>query len=83
MIRITPKIKNVTQPFIYCGRLKYVEYEKGTSKPVHILFQNLDFQDNTDNEELLEIYSWKPKKIGKTTKNTIIHTNNCIYIYIY
>tara|TARA_B100000767_G_C19588041_1_gene460195 strand:- start:113 stop:661 length:549 start_codon:yes stop_codon:yes gene_type:complete len=33
MIRITPKIKNVTQPFVYCGRLKYVEYEEGTSKP--------------------------------------------------
>jgi hypothetical protein len=71
MIRITPRIKNVTQPFIYCGRLKYVEYEKETSKPVHILFQNLDFQDDTDNEELLEIYSWKLEKIGKTTKSKI------------
>ena len=71
MIRITPKIKNVTQPFIYCGRLKYLEYEEGTSKPVHILFQNIDYQDDTDNEELLEIYSWKPNKIGKTTKSKI------------
>ena len=62
MIRITPKIKNITQPFVYCGRLKYFEYEEGTSKPVHIVFQNIDFQDDTDNEELLEIYSWKPKK---------------------
>ena len=41
MIRVVPKIKNITQPFIYCGRLKYIEYEKGTSKPVHILFQNI------------------------------------------
>ena len=71
MIRITPKIKNVTQPFIYCGRLRYIEHEKETSKPVHIVFQNIDFQDDTDNEELLEIYSWKPNKIGKTTKSKI------------
>ena len=71
MIRITPKIKNVTQPFVYCGRLKYVEYEEGTSKPVHIVFQNIDYQDDTDNEKLLEIYSWKPNKIGKTTKSKI------------
>ena len=71
MIRITPKIKNVTQPFIYCGRLRYIEHEKETSKPVHIIFQNLDFQDDTDNEELLEIYSWEPNKIGKTTKSKI------------
>ena len=71
MIRITPKIKNVTQPFVYCGRLKHVEYEEGTSKPVHIIFQNIDFQDDTDNEELFEIYSWKPNKIGKTPKSNI------------
>ena len=71
MIRVTSKSKNGTQPFIYCGRLKYIKYEKGTSKPVHILFQNLDFIDDTENEDLIEIYSWKPKKIGKTTKSKI------------
>jgi len=71
MIRITSKIKNITQPFIYCGRLQYVEFEKGTSKPVHLIFQNLDFQDDTNNENLIAIYSWKPRKIGKTTKSKI------------
>lgn len=71
MIRVVPKIKNITQPFVYCGRLKYIEYEKGTSKPVHILFQNIDYKDDTDNEDLIEIYSWKPGKIGKTSKSKI------------
>jgi len=75
LIRIRPKIKNVTQPFIYCGRLKYIEYEEGTYKPVHIIFQNIDYQDDTNNEDLLEIYTWKPNKIGKTTKSKISKKN--------
>ena len=70
-IRVTPKIKNQTQPFVYCGRLRYDEYEKGTSKPVHIIFQNIDYIENTTNENLIEVYSWKPGKIGKTTKSKI------------
>jgi len=67
-IRITPKIKNITQPFIYCGRLKYVKYIEGTFKPVHIIFQNIDYQDETNNKELLEIYFWKPHKIGGSSQ---------------
>ena len=70
-IRVSPRIKNETQPFVYCGRLKYDEYEKGTSKPVHIIFQNIDYLDNTTNENLIEVYTWKPGKIGKTTKSKI------------
>jgi hypothetical protein len=41
-VRVSPKHKNTTQPFIYCGRLKFVDYVEGTSKPVHIIFQNID-----------------------------------------
>jgi hypothetical protein len=67
-IRVTPKIKNITQPFLYCGRLKYVEYVEGTSKPVHIIFQNIDYQDETENKDLLEIYFWKPNKIGGSSR---------------
>ena len=63
-IRVTPKVKNTTQPFIYCGRLKYVEYIEGTSKPVHLIFQNIDYQDDTENKDLLDVYFWKPDKIG-------------------
>jgi len=71
LIRIQPKIKNKTQPFVYCGRLIYSEHEKHTSKPVHIVFQNIDYDDNTDNDDLIDIYHWKPSKIGKTTKSKI------------
>ena len=70
-IRVVPRIKNKTQPFVYCGRLKYVEFEEGTSKPVHIIFQNIDFQDETVNQNLIDVYTWKPGKIGKTTKSKI------------
>ena len=71
MIRVTPKVKGVTQPFLYCGRLEYERYEPGTSKPVHMIFQNIDYQDDSTNEDLLEIYSWKPGKIGKSTRSKI------------
>lgn len=67
-IRISPRVKNTTQPFIYCGRLKYVEYVEGTSKPVHIIFQNIDYQDETENKDLLEVYFWKPDKIGGSSR---------------
>lgn len=70
-IRIQPKIKSITQPFIYCGQLEYEEYEKGTSNPVHIVFNNLDYDDFTENEKLLEIYQWKPGYTGHITTTTI------------
>lgn len=70
-VRLFPKVKSTTQPFIYCGRLKYIRYEEGTSKPVHIIFQNIDYQDNTNNKKLIDIYTWKPRKIGKNSKTNI------------
>lgn len=69
--RISPKIKNVTQPFVYCGRLVYSSYEEGTAKPVHMIFQNIDYDDYTENEDLEDIYLWNPAKIGKTTRSKI------------
>lgn len=73
--RILPKIKGQTQPFIYCGRLNYSEYELGTFKPVHIIFENIDYDDFTENEDLLDIYLWKPSTIGKSTKSKIDKRN--------
>ena len=70
-VRIKQKEKSKTLPFVYCGRLSFSEYEEGTARPVHIVFQNIDYDDFTDNQELLEVYSWKPAKIGKTTKSKI------------
>ena len=70
-VRIKQKEKSKTLPFVYCGRLAFSEYEEGTARPVHIVFQNIDYDDFTDNRGLLDIYSWTPSKIGKTTKSTI------------
>ncbi|MFT4574457.1 MAG: hypothetical protein ACI85E_001664 [Marinomonas primoryensis] len=69
--RISPKVKNITQPFVYCGRLVYSKYEEGTANPVHIIFQNVDYDDYTENEDLIDVYLWNPATIGKTTKSKI------------
>jgi len=63
-IRITPKIKSQTQPFIYCGRLNYIDYVEGTNKPVHLIFYNIDYQAETQNDDLVRVYKWRPSEIG-------------------
>ncbi|MBM3456081.1 MAG: DUF3427 domain-containing protein [Bacteroidetes bacterium] len=56
-VRIYPKVKGQTQPFVYCGRIEYVEHDEHTSKPVHIISQSLDYDENTNNQDLIEIYN--------------------------
>ena len=75
-VRVKQKEKSKTLPFIYCGRVKYVSHEKGTNKPVHILFQNIDYDDFADNLDLLEVYRWKPSDAGMTTKSSISRTGS-------
>ena len=70
-VRIKQKHKSKTLPFIYCGRLRYYTHDDNTSKPVHIVFENIDFDGFTENKELLEIYMWDPSKIGKGSKSEI------------
>jgi predicted restriction endonuclease len=70
-VRISQKIKSITQPFVFCGRLRYLEHDKNTSKPVHIIFQSIDFEEFTENEELKSIYRWKPSFIGKSSNSNI------------
>lgn len=70
-VRVRQKVKSVTQPFIYCGRLEYVEYDRKTSKPVHILYKNIDYDDYTTNDSLIEIYLWNPTSKGKETSNVL------------
>jgi hypothetical protein len=70
-VRVVQKIKNVTQPFIYCGRLVFDTHEEGTSKPVHMLFHNIDYDDHTTNDDLIDIYLWKPSKAGRETQSKI------------
>ena len=45
--------------------LKYDSHEIDTSNPVHIIFENTDYDDFTDDEDLIDIYLWSPSKIGK------------------
>jgi hypothetical protein len=62
-VRIFAKIGNITQNFIYCGRLQYASHVLNTSNPVHINYESLDYQENP-NKELKEIYEWIPKKLS-------------------
>lgn len=59
-VRLTQKVRNVTQPFIFRGILTYSTHEDQTSKPVHIVFQSIDDDDFTETEDLVEIYLWRP-----------------------
>lgn len=70
-VRKTQKIKSITQPFIYCGRLKYLEHDTQTAKPVHIIFQNSDYDDFSDIDDLIDIYLWRPAKAGMTSSAAI------------
>lgn len=61
MIRISAKLKGKTQPFIYCGELEYYSHNITTNNPVHIVFHCLNYQFETQNDKLIELYNWKPK----------------------
>ena len=50
------KIKSKTQAFVYCGRLEFAESEPDTSKPVHLIFRSLDYDDYSTNDDLLDIH---------------------------
>ena len=73
--RILEKVRSKSQPFVYCGRLEYLEHEASTRNPVHIVFENIDYQDSP-NQNLAEIYSWKPG-LGKpgTTRQVATRTS--------
>jgi len=76
--RIQPKVKSQTQPFVYCGRLEYIEHDENTTKPVHIVYQSLDYDETTQNQNLIDIYNWKPEMIGKTSSNNVYLVNKQI-----
>lgn len=67
--RILQKIKSKTQPFVYCGELEYLDHDENTSNPIHLMFQSIDYDENTQIKNLIDIYNWKPEKIGKTSSN--------------
>jgi len=65
MARISDKFKGKTQPFIYCGELKYFSHDKSSKNPVHITFSCTDFQFEYPNDELKLLYNWKPGDVGR------------------
>ena len=67
--RIHQKIKSKFQPFVYCGRLEYIEHDENKTQPVHIIYQSLDYDEITQNQNLIDIYNWKPEMIGRTSSN--------------
>jgi hypothetical protein len=69
--RISPKIKSLTQPFVYCGRLEYIEHDENTTRPIHFVYQSLDYDESTQNQYLIDIYNWKPEMIGRTSSNNV------------
>ncbi|CRL65045.1 MULTISPECIES: DUF3427 domain-containing protein [Proteus] len=55
-VRIHEKIKSSSQPFIYIGRLSYIEHYG--NKPVQVLYNVLDYQEKP-NKALSAIYAWE------------------------
>ncbi|QHD94011.1 DUF3427 domain-containing protein [Proteus terrae] len=55
-VRIHEKIKSSSQPFIYIGRLSYIEHDG--NKPVQVLYDVLDYQIKP-NKVLGTIYAWE------------------------
>jgi hypothetical protein len=68
-VRISPRVKSQVQPFTYCGRLNYIDFDANTSKPVHLVFQSIDFDENSNFKNLIEIYNWKPETVGGSSNN--------------
>jgi len=64
--RVEEKAGGTTNPFIYCGRLEYLDYDRSTKNPVHVYFAAIDFQENP-NDALVGLYGWKPKEGALST----------------
>ena len=68
-VRISPRVKSQVQPFTYCGRLNYIDFDVNTSKPVHLVLQSIDYDENSNFKNLIEIYNWKPETVGGSSNN--------------
>jgi predicted restriction endonuclease len=51
--------KGQTLPYVYCGRLRFLEYDVNTKNPVHIVYQSIDYYEDPANSELIKIYNWR------------------------
>ena len=68
--RVHEKTKSKTNAFIYCGRLSYKSHNPDTSKPVHIIFTCLDYEEEP-NAQLAKIYDWIPSGDQPRTANYV------------
>ena len=59
-VRITDKLKGLTQPFTYCGRLKYTAH--AGENPVGFWFLSVDYKHDA-NGSLAAVYQWKPANL--------------------
>lgn len=71
MARVSSKLKGKTQSFIYCGELEYYSHIESSSKPVHITFSSLDYQFENQNDNLKELYRWKPNNENRITSSIV------------
>lgn len=66
--RTHQKIKSVTQPFVFCGRLLFDSYDEATKNPVHIVFKVQDYTGDPS-PELASVYNWskgvRPEKLAR------------------
>jgi hypothetical protein len=69
--RIEEKINGKTEPFVFCGQLKFLAYDKETSKPVHIIYRSLNYNAHLD-RNLYDLYNWKPSLRG-SSQNRPLH----------
>jgi len=59
-VRLTDKLKGLTQPFVYCGRLKYTAH--AGENPVEFWFLSVDYKHDASGS-LAAVYQWKPAKL--------------------
>jgi hypothetical protein len=69
-IRIRDKVRGLTQPFVYAGRLLSSEIDKTTNNPVHLLFEAIDYNPVATGE-LSEVYLWNPQTKGFPVTTTV------------
>lgn len=59
-VRLTDKLKGLTQPFVYCGRLKHTAH--AGENPVEFWFLSVDYKHDASGS-LATVYQWKPAKL--------------------
>ena len=59
-VRINDRVRGVTQPFVYCGRLSYMAHAGGN--PVEFWFVCVDYEKEPSGS-LAAIYQWKPSRL--------------------